>query len=109
MDQKKNCWEVKDCGRGPDSECNNGDEICPAARPNETDGINGGIHSGRFCWAVAGTYCGDKVQGIFAEKIESCVQCQFFHMVEKEEEENFILHTDQSFSEENLEEESEYF
>ena len=27
---------------------------------------------------MAGTFCGDKVQGSFAQKMKSCVKCQFY-------------------------------
>jgi len=30
------------------------------------------------CWLVAGTLCGGKVQGKFAEKIGSCTECEVF-------------------------------
>ncbi len=30
------------------------------------------------CWQVAGTYCGSKVQGSFAKKIENCAECSVF-------------------------------
>jgi len=30
------------------------------------------------CWLVAGTLCGGKVQGKFAEKIGSCTECKVF-------------------------------
>ncbi|MFN2366706.1 MAG: two-CW domain-containing protein [Desulfurivibrionaceae bacterium] len=30
------------------------------------------------CWLVAGTLCGGKVQGKFADKIESCTECRVF-------------------------------
>lgn len=30
------------------------------------------------CWQIAGTYCGGKVQGAFAEKYGSCSQCEVF-------------------------------
>jgi hypothetical protein len=30
-------------------------------------------NAGRICWAIAGTFCGDKVQGDFAQKSVSCM------------------------------------
>lgn len=51
------CWEKKQCK----------EENCPAYQ-NET---------GR-CWLIAGTMCDGKVQGKFAQKFESCTECDFF-------------------------------
>ncbi|MFH1294084.1 MAG: two-CW domain-containing protein [Pseudomonadota bacterium] len=48
-------------------------------------GKNGGIAAGRFCWKVAGTLCGGKVQGTFAEKMINCANCDFFKSVKPEE------------------------
>ena len=30
------------------------------------------------CWLIAGTLCRDEVQGQVLEKIEVCLECQFF-------------------------------
>ena len=61
-----NCWEMIECGRGPD-----GDRVhelgeCIAA----TEGM------GHSCWVVAGTLCGGEVQGTRAQKRETCVTCR---------------------------------
>jgi hypothetical protein len=47
--------------------------------------MNDGINGGRICWAVAGTLCGGKVQGTFAEKLSACMECQFYQLVRQEE------------------------
>lgn len=52
------CWEKKKCES----------ESCPAYK-NEC---------GR-CWLIAGTMCGGEVQGTFANKYESCCQCDVFN------------------------------
>jgi len=59
--------------------------VCPAAADDSYDGINCGKNAGRFCWAVAGTFCGGTVQGTFADKRESCLSCGFFNTVRAEE------------------------
>jgi CRP-like cAMP-binding protein len=59
--------------------------ICPAASDISYNGINSGKNAGRICWAVAGTLCGGKVQGSFAEKRVSCTSCDFFKLVQEEE------------------------
>lgn len=88
---KQNCWEFKECGREP-----GGKEVshlgeCPASKSGEGDGMNGGKCRGRACWAVSGTFCGGKIQGTFAQKQDSCLDCDFFNKVEKEEGEEFQL------------------
>ena len=59
--------------------------VCPAAGDGSYDGINCGKNAGRFCWAVAGTFCGGAIQGTFADKRESCLSCGFFNTVRAEE------------------------
>jgi len=88
---KKNCWEMKNCGREPDGENAKELGICPAAIPGEFDGINEGNSAGRFCWAVAGTMCENIVQGTFANKFLNCINCDFFKQVNEEENREFIL------------------
>ncbi len=56
-DDHVNCWERKGCN----------EKGCPAYK-NET---------GR-CWLLAGTLCGGKVQGKFAEKYGSCILCDVY-------------------------------
>ena len=82
---KLNCWEHRKCGRGPSGTRVAELGMCPAASDNSFNGINEGINGGRICWAVAGTFCGDKIQGSFAEKRESCLDCVFFKKVRSEE------------------------
>lgn len=86
---KLNCWEVKLCGREPGGKRNDLG-ICPASLEARLDGIHGGINAGRACWIVAGTLCGDKVQGTFAKKYDSCEQCDFFALVQGEEGSSFL-------------------
>ena len=95
-----NCWEYHKCGRQPGGDRSLTEGICPAAGTTELNGRNHGINGGRICWAVAGTYCGGKVQGIFAMKIETCLRCPFFQKVEREEGTEFMLHPEQGLDEE---------
>ncbi len=55
------CWEFKKCGREVTKDC-----------PAVTSMM------GKACWRVAGTMCGGKVQGIFAEKFGNCKKCDFY-------------------------------
>lgn len=74
------------CGRGAgDGSIITGRDVCPAATDKSYDGINSGTCAGRFCWAVCGTMCGGSVQGTFAEKRDSCVQCNFYLRVQAEQ------------------------
>ncbi len=59
--------------------------VCPAASDRTFDGINFGTCGGRFCWAVAGTFCEGGIQGTFAQKRASCLKCTFYHRVRAEE------------------------
>lgn len=89
--KRKNCWEVKECGREQGGENVEALGTCPAALPNEYDYTNRGLYAGRFCWAVAGTFCGGQVQGTLAKKIKNCLRCDFLKQVQKEEGRHFIL------------------
>lgn len=82
---KKNCWEIKNCGREPGGSKINELGVCVAASNNTSDGKNDGINAGRYCWRIAGTFCGGKVQGDMGSKIMDCVECDFFQQVKEEE------------------------
>jgi methyl-accepting chemotaxis protein len=61
LNEKQNCWEFKKCGREAANDC-------PAITKN----------AGKICWMVAGTMCGGKMQGTFAEKVGNCKKCNFY-------------------------------
>lgn len=84
---KKNCWDFKNCKRGPGS---NGD-ACPAWKETRLDGVHDGTNAGRACWVVAGTFCGGIVQGTFAKKFDTCEKCEFYRTVKQEETSGFKL------------------
>ena len=67
---KVQCWQFFNCGKDCD-----GEEKCPAYP-----------HYGRSCWAVAGTYCGGKIQGSHAAKIETCRKCPFYQKIQERAE-----------------------
>lgn len=83
--RRVNCWEVMRCGREQGGKNSTELGVCPAAADRSFDGINSGKCGGRICWAVAGTFCGGCPQGSFAEKRSSCLECQFYQMVQNEE------------------------
>lgn len=74
------CWEYMKCGREKGGKFANQLGICPSY-PN----------NGRYCWSTAGTLCGGKIQGTFAMKRSTCIDCDFFLKVRKEEGDDFIL------------------
>lgn len=82
---KTNCWDHKKCGRQPGGPKEKELGVCAAATNFTNDGKNGGRGAGRYCWKVAGTLCGGKVQGSFAEKMMNCSLCDFFKLVKSEE------------------------
>ena len=83
--QKKNCWEVMQCGREPGGKKAQEFGVCPAATDEQLDSSNGGKNSGRACWVIAGTFCKGAVQGTFAQKYLDCTKCEFYRQVMKEE------------------------
>jgi hypothetical protein len=87
---KANCWEVKKCGREPGGARMAELGACPAPRANFS-GWNHGTGGGRICWAVAGTLCGGKIQGTFAQKAVNCMACEFYQAVRREEGSAFKL------------------
>lgn len=88
---KQNCWEFKRCGREPGGIKTKVCSTCPAATDRRLDGVHGGNGAGRACWVVAGTLCGGKMQGSFAQKVHSCLECEFYQQVRKEEWPRFEL------------------
>ncbi len=86
---KKNCWEFKKCGRELGGERTNELGICPTSLETRLEGVHGGKNAGRSCWVVAGTLCGDEIQGEFARKYESCFRCDFYKKVKEEEGKNY--------------------
>ena len=83
--RRANCWDVLKCGREPGGTRVEEDGPCPACLDLEADGVNGGTHAGRICWAVSGTFCGLEVEGTEAQRFISCLSCDFFFLVLQEE------------------------
>lgn len=90
MEKKQNCWEYKKCGYGPNG--NNCKRLtCPTATESRLDGVHNGLRAGRACWVVAGTYCDGTVQGKFAQKYSTCMNCDFYQKVLQEEGHKFQI------------------
>ena len=84
--QKMNCWEFKKCGRQPGGPKAAELGVCPATMYADLDGAHGGKNAGRACWAIAGSLCGGKIQGTYAQKLHNCWRCEFMNKVKQEEE-----------------------
>ena len=84
-DKKLNCWEYMKCGREPGGKRENALGTCPSATDSSFSGINSGNNAGRICWAVAGTCRNGEIYGSYAQKRASCVSCEFYKLVQKEE------------------------
>jgi len=87
---KKNCWEAKNCGRITGGLKTKEFGVCPVYIETKVNGVNGGVNGGRACWAIAGSLCGGKVQGTFAEKLQNCTACDFYLLVRGEEKVNLV-------------------
>jgi hypothetical protein len=83
---KINCWEWLKCGREPGGAKSIEIGVCPATTDTSYNGLNEGKNGGRICWAIAGTFCGCKLQGTLVDKMVSCMICDFMKLVKKEEE-----------------------
>ena len=53
------CWEAKNCNKTD----------CPAYENKDLR-----------CWIFSGTFCHDKIQGSFDEKIDACRECDFYRL-----------------------------
>jgi hypothetical protein len=85
-----NCWEYKKCGFGPHEKRDN-NVSCPTVSERRLHGVHNGEQAGRACWVVAGTYCNGTVQGKFAKKYDTCMNCDFYQMVLEEEGHKFEI------------------
>jgi hypothetical protein len=83
---KLNCWEFKKCGRQPGGHKAAELGIYPVTTYQGLNGAHGGKNAGRACWVVAGSLCGGKIQGTFAQKLHNCWRCDFMNTVKKDED-----------------------
>ena len=72
MEELRNCWEIRDCGREKGGA--NVEELgeCPASKDK----------LGHSCWLVAGTFCDGIIQGMYAQKERNCMLCkvhEYYH------------------------------
>ena len=89
--EHQDCWDFKKCGRQPGGAKVAELGVCPAASDAGSSGTNNGVNGGRICWAVTGTFCGGQVQGTYAQKQVTCMNCEFFKKVKEECGTQFLL------------------
>jgi hypothetical protein len=82
---KRNCWEIKKCGREPGGSHVYDLGVCPATTIEKLNGLHSGKNGGRACWFVVGTFCMGDIQGTYAKKYKSCIYCDFYKTVKEEE------------------------
>jgi hypothetical protein len=90
---KKNCWEFKRCGMEKKRNRNTSGN-CPVPTMSLYDGVHDGKNGGRVCWMIAGSACQEDVQGTFAQKLETCSDCDFYESVQVAEGKNLKLSLD---------------
>jgi hypothetical protein len=83
---KINSWEHKQCGRQVGGPRVQELGICPVTTNQKLNGAHGGTGAGRACWVVAGSLCGGKIQGSYAQKLNNCWRCDFMNRVKQEED-----------------------
>ena len=65
--------------------------VCSAPLAKKYNGVNNGKNAGRLCWYVAGTFCEGKVNGTFCQKLQTCLDCEFYKEVKSEENNDFVM------------------
>ena len=87
-----NCWDFTHCGRQPGGEKSGELGICNVAVEQLTHGVNNGINGGRACWAVKRKFNANAVPCSCDrdQKLDSCLQCEFYSTVRKEEGDHFV-------------------
>ena len=88
---KKNCWEIKKCGKRKAGNNYDDGEICPVTQSGEFDGKNNGLFAGRICWRETGTHCDGNVQGSYVFKALNCSKCEVYLQIRREEGKDFQL------------------
>lgn len=68
METALKCWEFMRCGREEGGDKAELFGVCIAYSKN----------AGQACWLVAGTQCGGKPHGTFAQTDEACLKCEFY-------------------------------
>jgi hypothetical protein len=86
MNVKKNCWDHFGCGREVGGDRADELGVCQAAVIGSGSPGNGEDHDGRFCRVAGITRCAGALQRTFAGKITDCIMCEFYEIVQGEED-----------------------
>lgn len=87
--RRQNCWEHFGCGREPGGTASGAEGTCPSSTESRLDGANSGRNAGRACWVAAGVLSTETQCSTHASET-SCLSCEFYERVFKEERESFI-------------------
>lgn len=66
------CWEYKKCERQPGGSRARELGHCPAAYSPDNN-----------CWLVAGTMCSGKIEGTYAQKLDTCIICDYYNKMQE--------------------------
>ncbi|MEA3559059.1 MAG: hypothetical protein U9R75_07390 [Candidatus Thermoplasmatota archaeon] len=82
---KKNCWDIKDCGRGPEGRLVKEKGECPVVNAKELDGVNDGSFGGRICWTVRTRDESGKLVPNWSKPDRDCLNCYVMDRIRIEE------------------------
>jgi len=88
---KLNCWELRNCGRGPGEGSSHPLGECPAAKGGQNEGPNKGTAMGRYCWRAMETSENGRTLPHWSRSDPSCITCEHFIRVRKEEDDEFKM------------------
>jgi len=88
---KQNCWDYMKCGLELGGEKVAESGVCPAVTYTAFKGINDGYNGGRYCWGIVGTLSTSNLCCSHAAQIKDCKLCDFYKLVEKESENQFVV------------------
>jgi len=66
------CYEYKKCGRELGGKNVEEFGYCPAA-----------LAPDNYCWLVAGTMCSGTIEGTYAQKIDTCIICEYYNKMQE--------------------------
>lgn len=91
LPQKRNCWQVMNCGREEGGQRAGRNGACPASIETRLHAIHGGRNAGRACWTVDGTLCRDGRPDDITMKTSFCRTCDFYRILLREEQPHLIV------------------
>ena len=85
MTNKINCWEYKQCGRGPKQNNIYQPATCHVAEHKVSNDMNSGVNGGRLCWLILEARFRGEVKQFNRDLTYPCFSCDFRYKVMKEE------------------------